>query len=159
MVLSGVSLHLNLLALDLDQNLVNPYCSKKRALRLFIKKQNPHTFVGYCLKNPEKHSLLPGNTLLTDYIILVNSQNFNITRVIQAEFYSQQLCAYIYWSQAFYFAVVVSVARTSRMTVTFICPAYSASFSSFLAILRAKIITESSSTSSGLTIILTSRPA
>jgi hypothetical protein len=56
-----------------------------------------------------------------------------------------------------YFAV--SMALVSLTTVTFIWPGYSISFSIFLAISLARVCTILSSTSSGSTIILTSRPA
>ena len=56
----------------------------------------------------------------------------------------------------FYFAK--SETRVSRITFTRICPGYSISFSIFLATSRARTFMPSSLTSSGLTIILTSRP-
>ena len=55
-----------------------------------------------------------------------------------------------------YFAY--SVDRVSRMTLTRIWPGYSISFSMRLAISLARILVPSSVTSSGLTIMRTSRP-
>ncbi len=52
-----------------------------------------------------------------------------------------------------------STARISRMTVTLICPGYCMVSSIFLAISRAILRAARSSTSSGRTIIRTSRPA
>lgn len=52
-----------------------------------------------------------------------------------------------------------SIALVSRMTLTLIWPGYSSSASIFLAMSRARRIILSSVTSSGLTIMRTSRPA
>lgn len=52
-----------------------------------------------------------------------------------------------------------STALVSRIRLTLIWPGYSSSFSIFLAISRARMIMLSSVTSSGLTIMRTSRPA
>ena len=51
-----------------------------------------------------------------------------------------------------------SIERVSRMTLTRICPGYSISFSMRLAISLARIFVPSSVTSSGLTMMRTSRP-
>ena len=58
---------------------------------------------------------------------------------------------------SFYFAY--SMALVSRMTLTLIWPGYSSSDSIFLAMSRARRIMASSPTSSGLTMMRTSRPA
>ena len=58
---------------------------------------------------------------------------------------------------AHYFAY--STALVSRITLTLIWPGYSSSASSFRAMSRARMIMLSSETSSGLTMMRTSRPA
>ena len=62
-----------------------------------------------------------------------------------------------YRAKQTYFAY--STALVSRMRLTLIWPGYSSSFSIFRAMSRARMIMLSSVTSSGLTMIRTSRPA
>ncbi len=58
-----------------------------------------------------------------------------------------------------YFYFAYSTALVSLITFTLICPGYSSSLSIFLTMSRAISIVLSSLISSGLTMILTSRPA
>lgn len=60
------------------------------------------------------------------------------------------------WLKLFYFAK--STARVSRMTLTLICPGYSISCSMRLAISFAMTVVPMSVTSSGFTMMRTSRP-
>lgn len=94
----------------------------------------------------------------SDGRLLQNATSFAISQWIQ---YAKRAAVHTHSGSCclsiFYFAY--STARLSRMTLTLIWPGYSSSDSIFFVSSRARMIMLSSETSSGLTMIRTSRPA
>ena len=137
-----------------------PYTHQRYCVPPLIRSLRDHLPQGKAFLR-RTNSLLPGKFIFLPFLFTFH---FSLFPLLLKSKNSSPWCAFALHGEVFlscfgrdYFAY--SMALVSRMTLTLIWPGYSNSASIFLAMSRARRIILSSVTSSGFTMIRTSRPA